>query len=171
MLDRIEFALCLDSIGNGDAIYVHTSKQPSKDKVPAVAKLFGTLKDAAKQMQPALPLEIVRKKINVSAAVAWEHEQFSRKDILAVTLSGHATHAPALRASILDRRVAPDVLARNIAFVASAIAKVAFDSQLPANMPGPQRKFLDVWVNHTAREPRMAALPTKGAIDLSLIHI
>jgi hypothetical protein len=166
LLDRIEFALCLDSIGNGDAIYVHTSKQPSKDKVPAVAKLFGTLKDAAKQMQPALPLEIVRKKINVSAAVAWEHEQFSRKDILAVTLSGHATHAPALRASILDRRVAPDVLARNIAFVASAIAKVAFDSQLPANMPGPQRKFLDVWVNNTAHEPRMAALPTKGAIDL-----
>ena len=103
LLDRIEFALCLDSIGNGDSIYVHTSKQPSKDKVPAVAKLFGTLKSAAAEMSPALPLEIVRKKINVSEAVAWEHEQFSRKDILAVTLSGHATHAPALRASLLDR--------------------------------------------------------------------
>ena len=103
LLDSIEFAICLDSIGNGDGIYMHTSKQPSKDKVPEVAKLFGTLTTTAKEMLPPLPLEIVRKKINVSEAVAWEHEQFARKDILAVTLSGHATHQPALRASVLDR--------------------------------------------------------------------
>ena len=103
LLDRIEFAFCLDSIGKGDSIYVHTSKQPSKDKVPAVAKLFSALKTTAEEMMPVLPLEIVRKKINVSDAVAWEHEQFSRKDILAVTLSGHATHDPALRSSLLDR--------------------------------------------------------------------
>ena len=133
LLDRIEFALCLDSIGLGDSIYVHTSKQPSKDKVPAVAKLFGTLKSAAQEMLPALPLEIVRKKINVSDAVAWEHEQFSRKDILAVTLSGHATHDPALRASVLDRTVDSEVLSRNILFVANSIAKVAVF--LPATTP------------------------------------
>jgi len=103
--------------------------------VPAVAKLFGTLTAAAQEMMPALPLEIVRKKINVSDAVAWEHEQvptypiiiqFSRKDILAVTLSGHATHDPSLRATLLDRTVDPAVLSRNIVFVANTIAKVLF---------------------------------------------
>jgi hypothetical protein len=51
--------------------YIHTYMY----KVPAVAKLFGTLTAAAQEMMPALPLEIVRKKINVSDAVAWEHEQ------------------------------------------------------------------------------------------------
>ena len=88
---------------------------------------------AAQEMLPALPLEIVRKKINVSDAVAWEHEQFSRKDILAVTLSGHATHDPALRASVLDRTVDSEVLSRNILFVANSIAKVAVF--LPATTP------------------------------------
>jgi hypothetical protein len=53
-------------------------------------------------------------------------KQFSRKDILAVTLSGHATHDPSLRASVLDRTVDPAVLSRNIVFVANAIAKVLF---------------------------------------------
>eukprot|EP00802_Teleaulax_amphioxeia_P006639 Tamp_06643.p1 GENE.Tamp_06643~~Tamp_06643.p1 ORF type:complete len:555 (-),score=160.79 Tamp_06643:1000-2604(-) len=170
LLDRIEFALCLDSIGLGDSIYVHTSKQPSKDKVPAVAKLFGTLKSAAQEMLPALPLEIVRKKINVSDAVAWEHEQFSRKDILAVTLSGHATHDPALRASVLDRTVDSEVLSRNILFVANSIAKVVYELDAPEDIfngtLGPQRKFIEAWAYQLAREPRMAALLGEGALNL-----
>lgn len=170
LLDRIEFALCLDSIGKGDSIYVHTSKQPSKDKVPAVAKLFSTLKTTAQEMVPVLPLEIVRKKINVSDAVAWEHEQFSRKDILAVTLSGHATHDPALRSSLLDRSVDTGVLSRNILFVANAIAKVVYD--LPAPMDifngtmGPQEKFISAWAYQVAHEARMAALFEESAVKL-----
>jgi hypothetical protein len=130
LLDRIEFALCLDSIGKGNGIFVHTSKQPNKDSMPNVAKLFGALKTAAQEMAPALPLEIVRKKINMSEAVAWEHEQFSRKDIFAVTLSGYATHNPALRASVLDRSIDTETLARSILFIANAVAKVVY--QLPA---------------------------------------
>ena len=130
LLDRIEFALCLDSIGKGNGIFVHTSKQPNKDSMPNVAKLFGALKTAAQEMAPALPLEIVRKKINMSEAVAWEHEQFSRKDIFAVTLSGYATHDPALRASVLDRSIDTETLARSILFIANAVAKVVY--QLPA---------------------------------------
>lgn len=170
LLDSIEFALCLDSIGNGKSLYVHTSKQPSKDKVPEVAKLFGTLQTTAKDMQPPLPIEIVRKKINVSEAVAWEHEQFSRKDILAVTLSGHATHKPALRASILDRSIDTAALSRNILFVANAIAKVVYELAAPEDIfngtLGPQKKFIDAWAYQVGQEPRMAALLGPGAEDL-----
>jgi hypothetical protein len=167
ILDRIEFALCLDSIGKGDGLFMHTSKQPSKDKVPAVARLFGTLQAAAQEM--SLPLEIVRKKINVSEAVAWEHEQFARKDILAVTLSGHATSHPALRASVLDRAIDSEVLARNIRFVANAIAKVVYGPHAPADMfdaaMGPQPTFIAAWAKQVGREPRMSALLSKSALS------
>ncbi len=53
---------------------------------------------------PGVALNLVHKKINISdPVVAFEHEQFSRKRILAVTLSRHASHDPHLRSSVLDR--------------------------------------------------------------------
>ncbi|EKX35240.1 hypothetical protein GUITHDRAFT_146649 [Guillardia theta CCMP2712] len=156
LLDRIEFVLCLDSIGYGDKVYIHTSKQKSKDSVPAVAKLWDVLKSTAEDMN--IPLEIVRKKVNLSD-FSWEHEQFSRKDILAVTVSRHSTHRADIRSSILDRKLDVQALKKNILFVGNVMAKVVYDLKKPLDVfegsLSLNSAFLEAWAQELAGTPRM----------------
>ena len=66
-------ALCLDTIGSGDKLFLHTSK-PVKDS--GVASLFGTMQSAA--ADAGVPLQLVHKKINISDPdISGEHALFS----------------------------------------------------------------------------------------------
>jgi hypothetical protein len=119
ILDNTEFVLCLDSIGAGDKLHFHASK-PLKDAT--FSKIFSTFSSVAAEMN--IPLEHVHKKINISdTTVYWEHEQFSRKRILAATLSGQSKPDAAARTSILDTTIDHSTLMRNILFVANSLAK------------------------------------------------
>jgi hypothetical protein len=76
-----------------------------------------------------VPFELVHRKINVSNPLTgWPHEQFSRKHIVAGTLSSSADPAGTplwTRSSLLDRRasVSADTLTRNIKLIAEVLAR------------------------------------------------
>jgi len=166
ILDRIEFALCLDTIGGlaegeeegaSKQLFVHSSK-PAKD--PSLTRVLSVLNGSA--AQEGVSLTYVHKKINIShPVVAWEHEQFSRKRILALTLSKHAHHNEGHRSSILDRTVDKEALKTNVLVVANALARIVYSLQTSHDIfngsYGIQAPFLEAWADLVAREPRMTA--------------
>lgn len=130
IVSNIQVALCLDTIGSGDKLFLHTSK-PMKDS--GVASLFGTMQSAA--ADAGVPLQLVHKKINISDPdISWEHELFSRKRVLAATLSRRAS-AEEPRGGLLDRAVDVEALARNTQMLANTLARL-----VPP--PPPLKRFL-----------------------------
>jgi len=127
LLEALQFALCLDSIGFGDKLYMHVSKLPKEDNLQI---LYDGFSRTARQMN--IPLEFVHKKINISSNdVYWEHEQFSRKRIAAATLSHFPTafDSPFHKSDVFDgrSRVNVTILERNIKFVAESLAKYIYE--------------------------------------------
>lgn len=130
VLESIDFALCIDRIGTAttDAaaapLFMHVSKLA---KTPELQSLYGRFTSTASEL--GVPLEIVHRKINVSSsAVYWQHEQFSRKRIVAATLSSSRDPLSTFEgASIFDAPIDLVVLERNIRFVVEAVAKHIYD--------------------------------------------
>lgn len=78
--------------------YLHVSRPP---KDPATQKIYEAFNSTAVKM--GIPFDIIHKKINIALPeVFWEHEQFSRKRVVAGTLS-HRKEAsgPLSRAGIV----------------------------------------------------------------------
>eukprot|EP00741_Cyanophora_paradoxa_P003504 tig00000711_g3402.t1 len=167
--ERVEFALCLDSIAQPGPVHLHVSK-PARDA--DVAKLYEAFTSAGEQL--GVEVNIVHKKVNVSTPeVAWEHEHFSKKRILAGTLSSSSAPAPMLaRCSILDRRELVDTaaLARNVRLVAEALGKHIYgllgrNVEVFAGSLAPNAEFLGAWLDTLSATPRAAPfLPRAGTL-------
>lgn len=161
LLENVEFALCLDSIGSGDGLYFHISKPP---KDPEIAKMYSEFKRTAADMN--IPFDVTHRKIDLSdPEVYWQHEQFSRKRVLAATLSQEPSAKTAIEhASIMDRKVDLPTLHRNIKFVAEVIARRVY--QLPAaesmsvfrDSLALNEPFVEAWHSAIAKEDRMQML-------------
>jgi len=122
VLDSVEFALCLDSLA-GSELYLHVSRPP---KEPATQKIYDAFTNTAAKMN--ISFEIVHKKINIAQPeVYWEHEQFSRKRVVAGTLSHKSTPAgPFSRAGLFDKKVDVQQVARNIRFAGEALTSYIY---------------------------------------------
>jgi len=163
LLDHVEFALCLEAVGLGSELYLHTSK-PLKDA--SLNKFFGTLSSVAAGMD--VKVSHVHKKINISdTSVSWEHEQFSRKRILSATLSRHPSPDAAARNSIIDVAVDPAVLKRNVLLFANTLARHIYGTTPSLEVfsadNAVQDRFLAAWSKGVAAEPRVVGMPTTAA--------
>eukprot|EP01090_Pellita_catalonica_P021027 TRINITY_DN7758_c0_g1_i1.p1 TRINITY_DN7758_c0_g1~~TRINITY_DN7758_c0_g1_i1.p1 ORF type:complete len:511 (-),score=54.46 TRINITY_DN7758_c0_g1_i1:37-1569(-) len=161
LLSTIEFALCLDTIGNGEKLYFHISRPP---KDPKTKRLYTDFTETAQHA--GIPFEIVHKRINISNPnVFWEHEQFSRKRIVAATLSHVKQPRPGiLRSNVFDSRTHVDlkILLRNIKFVAEALVKHMYGyhgTELEIFEDGSllqmNERFVESWLNTLAEIPRV----------------
>ncbi|CAI6005866.1 unnamed protein product [Closterium sp. NIES-64] len=100
--DRLEFAICLRAIGaapgaaeGGSGLHLHASR-PLKD--PTISALFHGLSSAAAAADPRTSIALVHKKVNISdARVPWQHELFSRRKLVAASLSSLPSAPPFLR--------------------------------------------------------------------------
>jgi len=110
--------------------------------------------------------------------VDWEHEQFSRKKILAGTLSDESiSRGPLSKSNVYDVRERSDekVLLKNIRFVAEAIAKHMygfqdkqlniFEGSLEVN-----KDFVVSWLDALSRETRASPYIAKKAPLLSALE-
>jgi hypothetical protein len=157
LLENIELAFCLDALGQGDGVFLHVSK-PAKD--PEIVKLYQEFRDTASRM--TIPFDLVHKKIDLSdPEVYWQHEQFSRKRVLAATASHKKQAAPSFEhGHILDRHVNMTTLKRNIKFLAEVLAShiygfhgkglEVFTGSLSVN-----DDFVSAWQNSLSRHGRM----------------
>jgi hypothetical protein len=104
-----------------ERLHLHYSRPAKTPKIKAVYDLFV---ENAELMN--IPLEFHRKKINIdSDVVAFEHEVFAKKHILAMTLSGKDSPSSPSSVDTFDKANV-DMLSRNIAFVGEILFKVIF---------------------------------------------
>lgn len=86
-----------------------------------------------------IPFTVLQKKIaSANAEVPWQHEQFSKKRILAGTVSGEpAPLAPMARSNIFDRNTDQTLMLRNTKFVAESLARCIYDLGNTPNVSNP----------------------------------
>lgn len=125
------FVLCLDSLANGDELFMHVSRPPKPDT--PMHSFIQTLEEVTSRkhspenpiqrslahsgpsrwLSPALQVvssrfpsvrsSLVHKKINLGeSTVAWEHERYSLRRVPSFTLSRVGDPKSELRGSILD---------------------------------------------------------------------
>ncbi|XP_034022979.1 nicalin-1 [Thalassophryne amazonica] len=126
--DNVAFVLCLDTLANGDELFVHVSRPP-KPGTPLHA-FIQQLQEVAFTRFPWVRMELVHKKINlVESRVAWEHERYSLRRITGFTLSHLEDPKSELRGSILDTMSQVDIrkLKRNGIIIAETLARYMYN--------------------------------------------
>ncbi|KAF7202939.1 BOS complex subunit ncln isoform X2 [Nothobranchius furzeri] len=193
--DNVAFVLCLDTLGNGDSLYLHVSKPP-KEGTPQYS-LLKELEMVVGSQYPEVKFSMVHKKINLADdMLAWEHERFGIRRLPAFTLSHLPSHRSAQRSSIMDvRSVSPssrygveeppagphvDVskLSRNTKVVAEALARVIYNLT-EKGAPGDlqifteqmvQEEHLSAVVEWLTAQPRAAQLVDKDSSFVSTLE-
>ncbi|KAM4739179.1 BOS complex subunit ncln isoform 2-T2 [Anableps anableps] len=193
--DNVAFVLCLDTLGNGDSLYLHVSKPP-KEGTPQYS-LLKELETVVTSQHPEVKFSMVHKKINLADdMLAWEHERFGIRRLPAFTLSHLPSHRSAQRSSIMDvRSVSPssrhgageppagphvDVskLSRNTKVVAEALARVIYnltekgasgDLQIFTEQMV-QEEHLSAVVDWLTAQPRAAQLVDKDSSVVSTLE-
>ncbi|XP_017278279.1 nicalin-1 [Kryptolebias marmoratus] len=126
--DNVAFVLCLDTLANGDELYVHVSRPPKPDT--AVHSFIQQLEEVVSSRFPWVKVGLVHKKINlVESTVAWEHERYGLRRFLGFTLSHLEDPKSELRGSILDTLSQVDFrkLKRNGIIIAEALARYMYN--------------------------------------------
>lgn len=119
--------MCLDTLASSNSLYMHVSKPP-KDNSPA--SLFFKEMKAVGLRVGNVSVEGIHKKINLADdLLAWEHERFSIRRLLAFTVSSLKSHKDLLRGTIVDVKTAIDfdVVERNAQVVAEALASYVYN--------------------------------------------
>lgn len=167
--ESIDYAICLNSIGSGnDRLWMHVSKPPENTYIKQV---FESLSSVAEDI--GINIGIKHKKINISnSRVAWEHEQFSRARITAITLS-ELSAAPELlerTGGLSDRRdfVNDTAVFKSVKLVAESLARHIYgyhgknvqifaDESSLAVSPS----YIRLWLDLLSRTPRVAPFLSK----------
>uniref|UniRef100_A0A672HBZ8 BOS complex subunit NCLN n=1 Tax=Salarias fasciatus TaxID=181472 RepID=A0A672HBZ8_SALFA len=126
--DNVAFVLCLDTLANGDELYVHVSRPPKPDS--PMHAFIQLLEEVVSSRFPSVKVGLIHKKINlVESTVAWEHERYSLRRILGFTLSHVEDPKSELRGSMLDTMSQVDFrrLKRNGIIVAEALARYMYN--------------------------------------------
>ncbi|XP_043985318.1 nicalin-1 isoform X3 [Gambusia affinis] len=178
--DNVAFVLCLDTLGNGDSLYLHVSKPP-KEGTPQYS-LLKELETVVASQHPEVKFSMVHKKINLADdMLAWEHERFGIRRLPAFTLSHLPSHRSAQRSSIMDVRPHVDVskLSRNAKVVAEALARVIYnltekgasgDLQIFTEQMQVQEEHLSAVVDWLTAQPRAAQLVDKDSSIVSTLE-
>ncbi|KAH7287715.1 hypothetical protein KP509_32G070400 [Ceratopteris richardii] len=168
--ESIDYAICLNSIGTrSNNLLMHVSKPP--DSI-YIKQLYDVFKDVGSQI--GLEVTLKHKKINISnSRVSWEHEQFSRHRVTAVTLS-KIEHAPDLlehSGGIADKRekVDPSAVAQVVKLTAESLASYIFGHQgspievfADGSSLAVSHSYIGSWLELLSRTPRVAAFMSKS---------
>ncbi|XP_061118078.1 nicalin-1-like [Conger conger] len=126
--DNVAFVLCLDTLANGDGLFLHVSRPP-KPGTPQHT-FIQELEQVVSSRFPWVKVGMVHKKINLGeSTVAWEHERYSMRRIPGFTLSHLDDPRSEQRGSILDTISQTDIrkLKRNAVIVAESLARVMYN--------------------------------------------
>ncbi|PKU86153.1 nicalin [Dendrobium catenatum] len=162
--ESIDYAICLNSIGSwNNELWVHVSKPPENAYIKQV---FDGLSDIARDM--GVKIGIKHKKINISnPRVAWEHEQFSRVRVTALTLSELSVPPELLESTggLHDSRNLVDETAvyRSVKLVAESLARHIYGQQgrniqifAESSSLAINPSYIALWLDLLSRTPRVA---------------
>ncbi|XP_056130989.1 nicalin-1-like [Lampris incognitus] len=126
--DNVAFVLCLDTLANGDELYMHVSRPPKPGT--SMHSFIQQLEEVVSFRFPWVKIGMIHKKINlVESTVAWEHERYALRRIPGFTLSHLEDPKSELRGSMLDTMSQVDFrkLKRNGIIIAEALARFMFN--------------------------------------------
>ncbi|KAL2099568.1 hypothetical protein ACEWY4_003962 [Coilia grayii] len=126
--DNVAFVLCLDTLANGDELYLHVSRPP-KPGTPQHDFIY-QLEQVIASRFPWVKFDMIHKKINLGEpTVAWEHERYAVRRIPGFTLSHLDDPKSALRGSILDTMAQVDIrkLKRNAIIIAESLTRFMYN--------------------------------------------
>ncbi|CAM8964253.1 unnamed protein product [Rhodiola kirilowii] len=167
--ESIDYAICLNTIGSFDnQLWMHVSKPPENTYIKQIKDSFSNTGDKL-----GINIGIRHKKINVSnPRVVWEHEQFSRLRITAVTLSGLSNPPEMLQSTggLSDSRhaVSDNSVIKSAKLVAESLAvhiyglegkKVDIFSDNSSLAVNPH--YIRSWLDLLSRTPRVAPFLSK----------
>ncbi|XP_065566591.1 BOS complex subunit NCLN-like [Artemia franciscana] len=116
-------AVCLDTIGRGDMMYLHVSKVPKDGSFGQI--FLENLQNLTSSGKRKVSLKT--KKINLSDDfLAWEHERFNIRRLSGLTLSSVESHLSAERSTISDVSIDYPALIENIKLIAEATSRQIF---------------------------------------------
>jgi hypothetical protein len=139
-LQRSEFVICLDSLGDDRTLYMHVSRVPKEGT--HIHRFLNVLQAVAESH--GVPFEMVHKKINLADNnLAWEHERFSLGKIPATTLSSHNSHFNPKRTSLLDTRsgVNDALIAEKVNVIQQALLNYMYNVSDVTTEQNPFSKF------------------------------
>ncbi|KAL9267858.1 BOS complex subunit NCLN-like protein [Drosera capensis] len=168
--ESIDYAICLNSIGSWDnELWIHVSKPPEN---AFVKQIFEGFSDAAGDL--GFKVDLKHKKINISnPRVAWEHEQFSRLRITALTLS-ELSAAPLFLenfGALSDSRhfVQDSAITKSVKLVAESLAKHIYGHQgkniqffAENSSVAINPSYISSWLDLLSRISRVAPFLPKG---------
>ncbi|XP_064409276.1 BOS complex subunit NCLN-like [Latimeria chalumnae] len=127
LFDNVAFVLCLDTLGNGDALHLHVSRLP-REGTPQW-DFMKELETVASARFSDVKFSVVHKKVNLAEEMlAWEHERFVLRRVPAFTLSHLDHHNSSRRSSIMDTSSQLDIkrLHRNTVIIAESITRFLY---------------------------------------------
>ncbi|XP_076069366.1 BOS complex subunit NCLN [Oratosquilla oratoria] len=160
LLSETHFALCLDTLANGDTLHLHVSKKPKETS--AGHNFFQALEEAGASL--GRKVVMVHKKINLQEDTqAWEHEKFSMRRLPAFTLSRLPSHRTGERGSVLDTHNVVDVasLTANTQIVSQALLKHIYNASvedLLDNGLAVKEENIRSWLELVSSQPRSPQL-------------
>ncbi|GAB2274580.1 hypothetical protein Dimus_009348 [Dionaea muscipula] len=168
--ESIDYAICLNSIGSWDnELWIHVSKPPEN---AYVKQIFEGFSDVAGEL--GFKVDLKHKKINISnPRVAWEHEQFSRLRITAVTIS-ELSAAPAFLENfggVYDQWqfVQETAITKSVKLIAENLGRHIYGHQgknvqifAENSSIAVNPSYIQSWLDLLARTPRVAPFLPKG---------
>lgn len=173
--ESIDYAICLNSIGSWDnELWIHVSKPPEN---AFIKQVFESISSVAEELGVNVGLK--HKKINISnPRVAWEHEQFSRVRVTALTLSEHSVAPGLLERSgdLFDRSVNETAVRRSVKLVAESLGRHIYGYQgkdieifADGSSLAVNPSYINSWLNLMSRTPRVAPFLSKNDPFLSAL--
>lgn len=167
--ESIDYAICLNSVGSWkNELWLHVSKPPEN---VYIKQIFDGISDVAKEL--GVPVGVRHKKINISnPRVAWEHEQFSRHRVTAVTLSELSSPPEFLEhaGGLYDSRdhVKDTAVIKTIKLIAESLARYIYDHEgrrieifADGSSLAVNPSYVKLWLDLLSRTPRVAPFLTK----------
>ncbi|XP_046881560.1 nicalin-1-like [Hypomesus transpacificus] len=126
--DNVAFVLSLDTLANGDELYMHVSRPPKPDTPQHT--FFQQLEQVISARFPWVRLGMVHKRIHLGeSTVSWEHERYGLRRIPGFTLSHLEDPKSEVRGSILDTISQVDLrkFKRNGIIIAESLARFMYN--------------------------------------------
>lgn len=168
--ESIDYAICLNGVGSwNNELWLHVSKPPEN---VYIKQIFDGISEVAEEL--GITVGVKHKKINISnSRVAWEHEQFSRHRVTAVTLSELSSPPELLEhtGGLCDGRenVKDDAVIKSIKLVAESLGRHIYghngkeiDIFADGSTLAVNPSYVKLWMDLLSRTPRVAPFLTKN---------
>jgi len=163
LLESVNFVLCIDDLVGNDKLQLHVSRVSRDENIRGIYESFDA---TAKHL--GLNFVVTQRKINISDPnIYWPHEQFSRKKILAGTLSTLATPlGPLSRPTLAEKRISTDEILKKIRFVAESLSNFMYKQDTVSTTRqldifvddlSPNAHFVDAWRTVLGKSPIVQA--------------